>query len=1150
MRLVALLMLSVAACGWLDLARVLAEEDGPPRLLLTTGGPSESVRALRFSPSGDHFYSAGGDKYVSVWAVSREGPGQFSQARLSQKIYWEIARSHRGVVYALAVSPDERLIAFAGQCARNSNGNIWIYDVTRDALVKVLGGEIIEGHRNTVIGLDFSPDGKRLLSVSKDGMVCLWNVADWKQHVVVAAGRQEFQWRAAIFLSSSRFVIGAADEQRQGNSRLVLYDVERPTAPLGHARRSHVGQVVAIARDPASGRWASSDQGGNVYLWDGSAEVGSWTLADNRLAQQMAFDGDRLFVTTQRQARRPAVAQLWDTRTKRLLDELTLAAAADGHACTVSPKGDYFITYAGDTAELLFIELRDADGKRHDQPLTRGRTSRLRGTGQKIWKVAFDAADSYKIGLAEKLREDGTFSFGDAGEITRYFDLARPSFLPPRDAPGRLRSYTDGAGGWKVTPSSDRYTLTLSFQGQARGTIRLDNDYQGPLTAYCWLADAQGQPYGIAVGTAQQHGVFVYALPRQGACRLLRYFRDHSGWVTSVGASSDGKYLASSSADGTIKVWSLEGLLAEERPWKGRAAWGMSLDQGDNNQRGLVVRNLLDVGIAARRGLQEGDVITAVTTAQGTTTTPDRMLDALQGQLWQGYMLSYQKQGRGPIHRTIPLVPGWEPLCSLLVDRRGEWAMWTPQGYFDASVNGGELFGWLINRGWDKKPEFYQAAQFRKDLERPQLMRELLAAGDLPRTMQKLGLPTPSDVQQRQFAAAEVIPEVTILSPRQHETFAVGEEFEVIARVDFPDARVERYVPRCFVSGVAYTQPSAAYEGHVGLFRWKVRAGDRVNRVQVRVDEETPGHDTRFARASVYVRTKREKAPPRPYRLHLVALTSSKYTGLPALTGNEDGDRLLAAVGDRAGPYYELGTTKVFRDDQVSEEAVAAYVRQLNEEHLSSASSERDLLMVFVAGHGFEYQNEYYYVPAGARAAAGIRLEVIHRDLAEARKFAGRVKELGVSWRTLRQFGEVRCRKVFALDTCRESLDQLMGEAVSKASIRPLQDMDSQVIAATRSGKLSFEGRGDAGGYFTQSLVAALAGEADGFAVDRANPPDPDGTTDLEELTGFVGHRIKELMMADARRPDEVALRDYIRHEGYQTPYISDTGLPFIPLSK
>ncbi|MBI3297544.1 MAG: caspase family protein [Elusimicrobia bacterium] len=54
------------------------------------------------------------------------------------------------------------------------------------------------------------------------------------------------------------------------------------------------------------------------------------------------------------------------------------------------------------------------------------------------------------------------------------------------------------------------------------------------------------------------------------------------------------------------------------------------------------------------------------------------------------------------------------------------WVMWTPTGYYDASVNGEDLIGWHVNNGPDKAASFYSAGQFRSLYSAPRVVAEIL----------------------------------------------------------------------------------------------------------------------------------------------------------------------------------------------------------------------------------------------------------------------------------------------------------------------------------------------------------------------------------------------------------------------------------------
>ncbi|MDM8561619.1 caspase family protein [Candidatus Parabeggiatoa sp. HSG14] len=59
------------------------------------------------------------------------------------------------------------------------------------------------------------------------------------------------------------------------------------------------------------------------------------------------------------------------------------------------------------------------------------------------------------------------------------------------------------------------------------------------------------------------------------------------------------------------------------------------------------------------------------------------------------------------------------------------WILWTPLGYYDASVGGEELVGWHVNLGPNKAADFFSAAQFRKRYYRPDVVTQVLKRLDV-----------------------------------------------------------------------------------------------------------------------------------------------------------------------------------------------------------------------------------------------------------------------------------------------------------------------------------------------------------------------------------------------------------------------------------
>ena len=129
-----------------------------PVLRIDPGHHSASLRRADVDAAGRFLVTGAHDKTVRVWdAVT---------GKLLRTIHMPQGPGDIGKVYAVAISPDGRLVA-AGGWTRTGNHNIYIFDRDSGAMVARL-----DGLPNVVLHLAFSPDGQRLAATlfGKNGL--------------------------------------------------------------------------------------------------------------------------------------------------------------------------------------------------------------------------------------------------------------------------------------------------------------------------------------------------------------------------------------------------------------------------------------------------------------------------------------------------------------------------------------------------------------------------------------------------------------------------------------------------------------------------------------------------------------------------------------------------------------------------------------------------------------------------------------------------------------------------------------------------------------------------------------------------------------------------------------------------------------------
>jgi WD40 repeat protein len=190
-----------------DLQPVGSLQDRPPL-----------IRLLAASPDGRTLAACSMDSDVKLWDMT------------TQK---ELARlpAQSGMLGGLAFSPDGKTLATAG-----TDLNIKLWDVAARGVARTLGVRA-GGHREVSADSEFSPDGKKLVSISGDRLN-LWDLAEEPKHEATMRGL--VPWG---FSGDGRTLVVATT-----NASVKLLDVatmrEVGSRPLAHAQEEPLGKVL------------------------------------------------------------------------------------------------------------------------------------------------------------------------------------------------------------------------------------------------------------------------------------------------------------------------------------------------------------------------------------------------------------------------------------------------------------------------------------------------------------------------------------------------------------------------------------------------------------------------------------------------------------------------------------------------------------------------------------------------------------------------------------------------------------------------------------------------------------------------------------------------------------------------------------------
>ena len=1107
-----------------------------PILRICAGGHSGTIKALAFTPDSERLCSAGLDKNVAVWnlrAISRDLRRVFLRERT---IRWQVGRGPRGSIQALASAPSDGLLAFGGYGLMGGLGEIMLVDPKTGKMSAVL-----DLHRQAIASLAYSADGNRLASSDTAGRAVLWQrpapdangeSADWPPTVLQEPDEVAYGKTAALAIAAGpkfRPVTIAADrwivlpeykgqdsqDIRQWHLRRIRLDALDESKTLSTV---HHGQVTALAASKDGSRLASADWQGNLFIWDLDRGALLETLRPRATVLCLAFspDGKQLLAGTARtksDAGQTSQSRLmvWDMQTF----EQQIVHSQPDHiqACQFSPDGKK-IAFTGGSENDVFLQAAPTLAQQTQQ----ARIDRLGGKSRRVLRVAFATEEPfYRIALGtELIRRDGRPHV----DLQQCFDITQSDLVqtPLKESDWLADDWL--ANDWTARRAKDG-DLQLFENGRPKGKVDLASQLpgldEGAPICTGWLADAQGKTTAVIVGTNRQNSIYVCRLVDEGICPIVRHFRGHSDVVTSLGVSRDLQYLVSGSFDGTAKLWSLAAMdIGGDKDKTGRGSfsrWGADFQVKDGR---LLVAKMHPAGPLFRKGMRSGDTLDAIqwpvdSASNQKVEDPAEILKQLAELPW-GTQVVFKYSRSGAPRADFQLLPAWQPLASLLVSTERQWAFWTPEGYYNASVEGYTLFGWQINHGLRRMPSFYRADQFAKRLERPDVIRGLLAAGSLQEAFDKAAArrggkpPVTAELQQSLPAQIASTPRVEILSPQ------VGAELDkntttVTATIQVP-AVCKLDETRVFANGVVSTsrrliKQEETDEGRRWTFAWDVRLpNDRTNLIQVVAG--TDAQTTRTGRVLVRsLTTDQAQANQKKPRLLLLALAVDDYRDpdIPDLNCcRRDAQAIIDVVRKRMAAVYDVREPIFLHGEEVTAKNLQRVLNKLKTD-LADASPD-DLVLMFLAGHGVadERTKQYYFIGHDASLI----------DIC-----AGKYREC-VSWDDFSPLADIPCRKVALLDTCHSGAIQAEDDPTGltrnpKAGVRKFQQDVIFTVTASAGDEKAVEDPDSKHGIFTMYVVKAVQGAA----ADESQGP-----VTLNDMVRYVKQqvprRIEEL--TDGRR--------------------------------
>lgn len=366
-----------------------AGKDGQDvKRLATFDDFTEWVESVAFSPSGKQL-AAGSYEELRLWdAGSREQSAAF--------------KSPGGFVKSMAYSPDGQWLA-AGQYQKITLWNV----AEQSAAANLAPARTLTGHRGYVTAVAFSADGRRLVSVSDDETIRVWE-AESGVLVQTLTGHSLPIYGLAMSPNGSQFATAAGDETRPTKrGEVAVWDVE--SGKIVHRFEDHkkAATSVAFAADGRHLLSTSVDETVNVYDVESNETLGFFgghSRPTNCVV--LSPDGNRVISGSGGRAKGKHEIKIWD----RVSGEVF--ATIDEHggkvsALALSPDGNTLVSASHDHS-VVFWDVAALVGSTSAQDTTTQVAATVAAVDTKAVQTADVNATSEVAAAAESKSEAET----------------------------------------------------------------------------------------------------------------------------------------------------------------------------------------------------------------------------------------------------------------------------------------------------------------------------------------------------------------------------------------------------------------------------------------------------------------------------------------------------------------------------------------------------------------------------------------------------------------------------------------------------------------------------------------------------------------------------------------------------------------------
>jgi WD40 repeat protein len=974
------------------------------------------------------------------------------------------------------------------------------------------------GHSAKIHNLLFTPDGHKLISVSEDKTIRIWNPDSGemlkKFESQIGDGPEGMLYASAISPDGKYLAVAGYPVSSEKENYIIIIDLEKNTQVSTAIGHSNV--INALSFSGAGSYLASGSDDNTIKIWkvDGAKELKVIaTLQATSGVSSISFNPKTQDLAVAQQSRDILVFPLagLDNGATKFLPKVLKRHKGLIDKVIFSPEGSYLASSSFENELILwrpdgsvvkeFDKLTNAINAiafSYDAKILVGLD--ITGKGES-WSLPgggkftdYTAHDNTVFSAAFSPSVNGSYIVASAGGTNNEILLWNPiNSLTVRRIKGKGSAVQDLAfgNGMELYIAHD---LTKNGKPQFKSSFDFTNLTINRNPAIPNLAkDAVNKdlvqtsensiqlPKGKIIKTDpnQDGRILNFKSTTDGSIMVAsdfslkmfdkngfisKEFIGHSGAVRAISLSADGKYLVSGGEDQSIILWKLS-----------ETGYAPSLRKVFDGEEYAKFFSSLPMDSL---------------TSEPTKGAWKKVIDFLKTSNNKAYKeLEEAYKGLGEV--VIPF-------ATLFVTEDNEWVCWTPRGYFSCSSAGSQYFGWHVNRGINHLADFFAAEQYFEILYRPKEMGKSIIQGKRVEDILKESGERIFDLSKLHrpsvgFFDVTVTTRSTDLLKYDKGKFYT-QAHTIPLTIEIFDGgggvqEVDIYQNDKLI--VSDTEVKTTGEGQKVVKTYSVEMGNETNEFKVKVIN----YQKIESRSDVLtIEYKGEVIATSA--LHILAVGINKYQNAAYNLNYAKPD--AEAFTDKLVQNGKNIFKSVNRVEIYDEEATRENIEKGFRSIIARAKSE-DVFLFYYAGHGTldeEHNDEYYLVPT---------------DITKLYGDPAQLTAKGISATQLRGFlTQVKSQKqIILMDACHsggalKSLNVRAAATDEKAIVQLARSSGVVMIASSGTKQFATEFEELKHGVFTYALLEALDGKGD----------NGDKKITVNELKFFMEERVPELTKA------------------------------------